>query len=80
LYQKWNGGFSFWQDSSYDSPYLTAYTLFILKKAQDAGYAVPLTVMERGSAYLQEFLHGKLEKEKYPYGSASWISSQAFSL
>jgi len=80
LYQKPNGGFSFWQDSSYDSPYLTAYTLFILKKAQEAGYGVPSTVMERGSAYLQEFLHGKLEKEKYPYDSASWISSEAFSL
>lgn len=80
LYQKWNGGFSFWQDSSYDSPYLTAYTLFILKKAQDAGYTVPSTLMERGSAYLQEFLHGKLKKEKYPYDSASWRSSEAFGL
>jgi len=80
LYQKPNGGFSFWQDSSYDSPYLTAYTLFILKKAQEAGYRVPSTVMERGSAYLQEFLHGKLKKEKYPYDSASWRSSEAFSL
>ena len=80
LYQKWNGGFSFWQDSPYDSPYLTAYTLFILKEALDAGYTVPSAVMERGSVYLGEFLHGKLEKEKYPYDSASWISSEAFSL
>lgn len=80
LYQKPNGGFSFWQDSSYDSPYLTAYTLFVLKKAQDAGYTVPSIVMEIGSAYLQEFLHGKLKKEKYPYDSASWRSSEAFGL
>ncbi len=80
LYQKPNGGFSFWQDSSYDSPYLTAYTLFILKKAQDAGYTVASTIMERGSAYLQEFLHGKLEEERYPYDSVSWRSSEAFSL
>lgn len=80
LYQKWNGGFSFWQDSSYDSPYLTAYALFILKKAQDAGYLVPSTLMERGSAYLQQFLHGKLKKDRYPYDPVSWRSSEAFSL
>ena len=80
LYQRPNGGFSYWEDSSYDSPYLTCYTLFILKKAEEAGYEVPSSIMEKGAKYLKEFLHGKLEKQKYPYGSRSWRSSEAFSL
>jgi len=80
LYQKANGGFSYWEDSSYDSPYLTCYTLFILKKAQEAGYEVPSTAMERGAGYLKELLHGKLQKQKYPYDSWSWRSSEAFAL
>jgi hypothetical protein len=80
LYQRPNGGFSFWEDSSYDSPYLTCYTLFILKKAEEASYEVPPAIMEKGAAYLREFLHGRLEKEKYPYSKASWRSSEAFAL
>jgi len=80
LYQKPNGGFSFWQDSSYDSPYLTSYTLFILKKAEEAGYEIPSTVVEKGATYLKNFLHGKLKREKYPYNLASWRSSEAFAL
>jgi len=80
LYQKANGGFSYWQDSSYDSPYLTCYTLFILKKAQEAGYDVPSRIMEKGADYLRNLLHGKLEKKKYPYNSYSWRSSEAFAL
>jgi len=80
LYQRSNGGFSYWEDSSYDSPYLTCYTLFILKKAQEAGYEVPPMIIEKGAGYLKELLHGKLEKEKYPYNSLSWRSSEAFAL
>ncbi|MFQ5834570.1 MAG: Ig-like domain-containing protein [bacterium] len=80
LYQRPNGGFSFWQDSSYDSPYLTSYTLFILKKAEEAGYEVPSPILEKGAGYLKELLHGKLEKQKYPYNSGSWRSSEAFAL
>ena len=80
LYQRPNGGFSFWEDSSYDSPYLTSYTLFVLKKAEEAGYGVPSSVMEKGARYLKELLHGKLEKEKYPYSQAAWTSSEAFAL
>jgi len=80
LYQRPNGGFSYWEDSSYDSPYLTCYTLFILKKAQEAGYEVPSRIIEKGAGYLKELLHGKLEKEKYPYNSLSWSSSEAFAL
>jgi hypothetical protein len=80
LYQRPNGGFSFWEDSFYDSPYLTSYTLFILKKAEEAGYEVSSSVMEKGAEYLKELLHGKLEKEKYPYDKAAWTSSEAFAL
>ena len=80
LYQRPNGGFSYWEDSSYDSPYLTCYTLFILKKAQEAGYEVPSRIIEKGAGYLKELLHGKLKKEKYPYNSLSWRSSEAFAL
>ncbi|MFQ6066288.1 MAG: MG2 domain-containing protein, partial [bacterium] len=80
LYQRSNGGFSFWQDSRSDSPYLTCYTLFILKKAEEAGYEVPSGIIERGADYLKELLHGKLEQQKYPYGSKSWRSSEAFAL
>jgi len=80
LYQRPNGGFSFWEDSSYDSPYLTSYTLFILKKAEEAGYEVPSSVMEKAAGYLKELLHGKLDKEKYPYSQAAWTSSEAFAL
>ncbi|MFW6131287.1 MAG: Ig-like domain-containing protein [Candidatus Aminicenantaceae bacterium] len=79
-YQKQNGGFSLWPDSRYDSPFLSCYTMFALTKAKNLGYQVNNQIIEMGKEYLKKIIRGKLEKDKYPYNTRIWNTTQAFAL
>ncbi|MFB0566156.1 MAG: MG2 domain-containing protein, partial [Candidatus Aminicenantaceae bacterium] len=79
-YQKANGGFGLWPESTYESPFLTCYTTFALAKARDAGFNVNKQVMEKAVTYLKNLLRGRLEKQNYPYISRTWKTIQAFAL
>ena len=58
-YQRSDGGFGYWPSSSKSYPYLTAYIVFALNTAQDAGYSVDSNVVERATSYLQNSLRSQ---------------------
>jgi uncharacterized protein YfaS (alpha-2-macroglobulin family) len=64
-FQRENGGFAYWKNTDYTSPYLTAYTMYALLQAQRNGYTVDKKVMERGFEYLRKFLNGSLRDSWY---------------
>ncbi len=55
-FQRGDGGFGFWQDSTKSNPSLTAYILEALLRAKDAGFAVDGSVVARTKQYLQDVL------------------------
>lgn len=56
-YQCTAGGFAFWKgDCSTVSPYLTAYVLQVLARADGLGYTVREAVLENGYSYLEQEL------------------------
>jgi uncharacterized protein YfaS (alpha-2-macroglobulin family) len=72
------GGFGLWPGSQPDA-YLTAYALWGLKLAKDAGYAVDATTVERAIQYLRMQLLGEPRVDDY-HGVMGELSSRAFSL
>lgn len=79
-FQLSNGGLAFWVDSAYDSPYVSAYTLFTLQKAKEAGYRVDEKMMKKIEKYLRNVLRGKVKRSYYPYDSVTWHCIDAFTL
>lgn len=79
-YQKGNGGFGLWLDSTHDSPFITCYTLFALIKAQQSGYEVNNRSMAQAVMYLKNLIHKKLKLKDYPYTTRTWNTTQAFAL
>jgi uncharacterized protein YfaS (alpha-2-macroglobulin family) len=53
--QKYDGGWGWWQYSQ-SNPYLTAYVLLGLVKAQDAGFTVENSVIQNATDYLRKQL------------------------
>ena len=78
--QKDDGGFSLWPDSSIESPFASAYAVFALKKAKDAGYEVNEERLTRAAHWLKQLLTTKVEDTPYPYKTSGWLSTQAFAL
>jgi uncharacterized protein YfaS (alpha-2-macroglobulin family) len=78
--QKDNGGFSLWSDSTFDSPYVSAYAVFALLKAYEAGIPIDKSRLESGLDYLRTILKTKFDPEAYPYNHRGWASVQAFAL
>jgi uncharacterized protein YfaS (alpha-2-macroglobulin family) len=77
-FQTPTGGFGLWRGSEPDA-YLTAYALWGLKLASDAGYSPDPTVLERAIGYLR----GQLESEPTTENHTSVmgeLSSRAFAL
>lgn len=56
-YQHADGGWGWWQDDN-SQPYLTAYALYGLVEAQHAGFTVDTDVVNRGAAFLRQWLNG----------------------
>lgn len=50
--QQYNGGFSFWRNSSRTYPFLSAYILFGLEQTKEAGYSVDENVLKNLRGYL----------------------------
>jgi uncharacterized protein YfaS (alpha-2-macroglobulin family) len=79
-YQKDSGGFGLWQDSRYESPYLTCYAVFGLIQARQAGYNVNGDNLNRGIDYLKQLLREKDPLKKYPYSLQGLQTTLAFAL
>ena len=56
LFQRDDGGFSYWKNTSDTWPYLSAYTMFTLVKANQTGYGVSDKTLENGFQYLRKAL------------------------
>lgn len=79
-FQRENGGYSLWPDSARESPYATAYTVFALIKARQAGYEVNEERLDQAANYLRQLLSAKPGDSPYPYSGEAWLSTQAFAL
>jgi uncharacterized protein YfaS (alpha-2-macroglobulin family) len=64
LQQHGDGGWGWWYEGD-SNPYLTAYVVFALVKAQDAGFDVDNNVIERGLDYVQSTLVTARELQSY---------------
>ncbi|MHB8054762.1 MAG: alpha-2-macroglobulin family protein, partial [Candidatus Aminicenantales bacterium] len=78
--QKDNGGFSLWPDSAFDSPYVSAYAVFALLKAYDAGVPIDKARLDSGLDYLRNILRSKYDALAYPYRMNEWSTVQVFAL
>jgi alpha-2-macroglobulin len=59
LFQKFNGGFSYWKSDEQTSPYVSAYAVYTLLQAQRNGYTVDPRVIENGLQYLTRVIGGE---------------------
>lgn len=79
-YQKEDGGFGLWLDSPNDSPFNSCFAAFALAMTQQADFSVDEGCVNRLSQYLKNLLHGRLDKDRYPYGRRGWKTIEAFAL
>ncbi len=55
-YQRWDGGWGMWPGARISWPYLTAYALFALERAKEAGTKVDEEPLRRGRQFLKRIL------------------------
>ncbi len=79
-FQKDNGGFSAWPDSTLISPFLTCYAAFTLIQAREAGFHVSAEILDRASDYLIRFLRTGWREGGLPYGQRAWKTTRAYAL
>jgi len=73
LQQHSDGGWGWWADDE-SNPYLTAYVVFALDKADEAGFAVRQDVLQRGTAFLVTQLVGARELNSYQQANRqAWL-------
>ncbi|MCK4643819.1 hypothetical protein KAU32_09335 [bacterium] len=77
-FQASSGGFKYYPDSLYESPWLTAYTLEFLFHARSRDYKVDKDVVDRGLAYLQSYVNSYSVDTKYPYSRAVVYSTVSY--
>jgi uncharacterized protein YfaS (alpha-2-macroglobulin family) len=60
LQQRGDGGWGWWYESRESNPYITAYVVFAMAKAREAGFAVKADVVQRGLDYLNgQLVHSR---------------------
>lgn len=80
-FQTDNGGFDYWKPPEWPSPFVSAYAVFTMLMAKDAGYAVDREVEEQAVQYLQKVLKGQNERATlYRYNDLAWNATDAFIL
>jgi uncharacterized protein YfaS (alpha-2-macroglobulin family) len=79
-FQIWNGGFSYWQGAMHESPYASAYVMYVVAMARKNGYAVDADMLQRGAQYLKDVLRWEERRPQYPYTENAWTVTKAFIL
>jgi len=79
-FQSYNGGFKFWKDSYYTSPWLSAYVVYALGMARGKGYHVDQHMIDRALDYLQEVLRRDDVDWEYPYNKNVQLTTKCFIL
>ncbi|HTS00079.1 MAG TPA: alpha-2-macroglobulin family protein, partial [Bacteroidota bacterium] len=63
LFQRSNGGFSYWKNEPGTWSYLSAYAMFTLVEARKNGYQVDKHCFDAGMEYLRRVLHGEIKDD-----------------
>ncbi len=79
-YQTYDGGFLYFKEGCCPCPYLSAYTMYVLKRAYDAGYKIDTKVIEKGKEFLKEVLRWEDVDWTYPYNTYAKLTTKAFCL
>lgn len=79
-YQLPGGGFVTFKKSCCPCPYLSAYTMYILKRAEGAGYRIDPHMIETGRKFLREALYWNDLDWTYPYNEYARLTTKAFCL
>ena len=79
-YQTYDGGFVYFKESCCPCPYLSAYTMYVLKRAKDANYKVNQRRIERGKEFLRSVLNWDDVDWTYPYNVYEKLTTRAFCL
>lgn len=74
------GGFALWRGNRIDSPYISAYTLYVMGEAEKRGYSIDSSVRDRGIEYIRNYLRNYLPQEESPYTSHTTLAAQALSV
>ena len=78
LFQKPNGGFSYWKNESRSWSYISAYAMFTLTEAKKNGYQIDNSAYENGISYLKRVLRGE-ERDDW-YSKYEWQVIRALTL
>jgi len=83
LFQTSNGGFCYWGHSESDlpeSPYLSAYTMYVLAMAKRNGYQPDPALIRKGKHYLKNVLREHDVKWNYPYSYNEQLTTKCLIL
>lgn len=72
-YQRSDGGFGYWSESTESYPYLTAYIVYALDMTKKAGYAVDADVLKRANDYMQSVLRNQNLEQKLDLTTRAYI-------
>ena len=75
--QRGDGGWGWWPDSSSSDPYMTAYVVYGLATAEDAGVRVPANVLSRGLAFLAKDIQERDDQRDLAVWEAFALSRRA---
>src|SRR5512137_689662 len=75
-YQRWDGGWGMWPGSNISWPYVTAYAMFTLQRAKEAGYTVASYPLDRGGSFLKQIL----DYPRSEFGEDYNLTAQAISV
>ncbi|MGQ9665127.1 MAG: alpha-2-macroglobulin family protein [bacterium] len=79
-YQTYNGGFLYFKESCCPCPYLSAYTMYVLKNASDRGYKIDSETIKKGKEYLKSVLRWEDVDWTYPYNIYAKLVTKTFCL
>ncbi|WP_179862150.1 Ig-like domain-containing alpha-2-macroglobulin family protein [Longibacter salinarum] len=73
----WAGnGFSLWEGSRHDNPYVTGYVLLGLAEAQDAGYDTPSSLTRKTIEAVEAYVRNRSERPAF-YSRDVWKTTRA---
>ena len=72
------GGFDYWSPARHASPFVSAYAMLAMIKAEKKGFSVDTRLKKNVSEYLKTVINGTVERAKYPYTIYAWNTIEAF--
>ena len=72
-FQRGDGGFGYWGESTESYPYLTAYIVYAMNMTKNAGYAVDSGVIFRANDYLKNVLRSQDMEKKLDLATRAYI-------